>query len=139
MSDPFFWRRRFVLIIYNCLLPLALLWLLPSSLLKMRKRGGYGRNFWQRLGIFNAEVKARLASGPQPIWLHAVSVGEVGVARKLIKELLRLAPDARLVLSTTTSTGYAVAVKDLPDQVTVIYSPVDFIWVVSRVLKLLRT
>jgi 3-deoxy-D-manno-octulosonic-acid transferase len=138
MPDPFLWRRRFVLLIYNGLLPLALLWLLPSSLLKMRKRGGYGRNFWQRLGIFNAEAKARLASGPQPIWLHAVSVGEVGVARKLIKELVRLAPERPLVLSTTTSTGYAVAVKDLPAQVTVIYSPVDFLWVVSRVLKLVR-
>ncbi len=138
MSDPFFWRRRFVLLIYNCLLPLALLWLLPSSLLKMRKRGGYGRNFWQRLGVFSAEMKARLASGPPPIWLHAVSVGEVGVARKLIKEMLRLEPTARWVLSTTTSTGYAVAVKELPEQVTVIYSPVDFLWVVSRVLKLVR-
>lgn len=138
IPDPFLWRRRFVLLIYNSLLPLALLWLLPSSLLKMRKRGGYGQNFWQRLGCFSAEIKARLASGPRPIWLHAVSVGEVGVARKLIKEMLRLAPERRMVLSTTTSTGYAVAVKDLPEQVTVIYSPVDFLWVVRRVLKLVR-
>lgn len=138
MLDPYFWRRRCVLLIYNLLLPLGLLVLLPGSLLKMRRRGGYGQNFRQRLGFFSKEVRQRLAEGCAPFWLHAVSVGEVGVARKLIKEILRREPERRIVLSTTTSTGHAVAVKDAPDQVTVIYSPVDFLPIVGRVLKLVR-
>ena len=135
MADRYFWRRRFILLIYNLLLPLGLLFLLPGSILKMRKRGGYGRNFWQRLGIYNEEFKRKLKGTKAPYWLHAVSVGEVGVARKLIKEILRLEPERRIVLSTTTSTGHAVAVKDAPEQVTVIYSPIDFLWIVSRVLR----
>ncbi len=138
MTDPFRWRRRGVLLLYNLLLPVGLLWLLPSSILKMRKRGGYGHHFWQRLGIFTAATRARLADGPPPLWLHAVSVGEVGVARKLIKQLLRQSPAERIVLSTTTSTGYAIACKEAPPSVTVIYSPVDFLWVAARVLRLVR-
>ena len=38
-------------------------------------------------------------------WMHAVSVGEVGVAAKLIRELLRRADAPGIVLSTTTPTG----------------------------------
>jgi 3-deoxy-D-manno-octulosonic-acid transferase len=62
-------------------------------------------------------------------------VGEVNVARKLIAEILRREPDRPLVLSVTTSTGHAVAVKDAPGNLTVIYSPVDFGWVVRAVLR----
>lgn len=138
MPDPFLWRRRVVLIIYNLLLPFALLCLLPRAIVKMRKRGGYGSNFWQRLGFFGGDLAAKLRSGPKPYWLHAVSVGEVGVARKLIKEILRREPERRLVLSTTTSTGYAIALKDAPEALTVIYSPVDFLFIVARVLRLVR-
>lgn len=135
MLDPYLWRRRFVLVIYNCIFPFVLLILIPGSLWKMRRRGGYGRNFWQRFGIFDGELKTRLKASKRPYWLHAVSVGEVGVARKLIKEIVRLDPDRPLVLSTTTSTGHAVASKDAPSQLSVIYSPVDFPWIASRVLR----
>ncbi|MBP7949569.1 MAG: hypothetical protein KA004_07925 [Verrucomicrobiales bacterium] len=136
MHDPLKWRRRLVLLVYNLLLPFVLLVLLPGSILKMRRRGGYGRNFWQRLGFLGRQLP--VTGGPRPFWLHAVSVGEVNVARKLIREILRREPERRIVLSTTTSTGHAVAVRDAPPQVTVIYSPVDFLPVASRVLRRLQ-
>ncbi|HEX2748098.1 MAG TPA: glycosyltransferase N-terminal domain-containing protein, partial [Verrucomicrobiales bacterium] len=40
-----------------------------------------------------------------------------------------------IVLSVTTSTGHAVAVSDAPVNLTVIYSPVDFGWIVRAVLR----
>ncbi len=128
-------RLRLTLLLYNLLLPLGLLILLPASLVKMRRRGGYGAAFWQRFAFFKTTVKARLHSGRgRAWWIHAVSVGEVNVARKLISEILRREPDRPIVLSVTTSTGHAVALQDAPENLTVIYSPVDFGWVVRAVL-----
>ena len=132
-------RLRLTLLLYNLLLPIGLLILLPASIVKMRRRGGYGAAFWQRFGSFKAEVKARLHRGRgKSWWIHAVSVGEVNVARKLIAEILRGEPDRPLVLSVTTSTGHAVAVKDAPANLTVIYNPVDFGWIVRSVLRTIQ-
>lgn len=132
-------RPWFVLTLYNLLLPFGLLVLLPASIVKMRRRGGYGSRFWQRFGRFDPETAARLREGSgRSWWLHAVSVGEVNVARKLIAELLRRDPSLPVILSVTTSTGYAVATNRAPDNLTVIYSPVDLPPVVSRVLRLVR-
>ncbi|MES2707361.1 MAG: 3-deoxy-D-manno-octulosonic acid transferase [Verrucomicrobiota bacterium] len=130
---------RLVLLIYNLCLPFVLLVLLPASVLKMRKRGGYGSKFWQRFGIFRPLEKQRLAEAAgRCLWVHAVSVGEVNVARKLIDQLLRLRPDMPIVLSVTTSTGYAVASDKAPASLTVIYSPVDLPPVVRSVFRRIR-
>jgi 3-deoxy-D-manno-octulosonic-acid transferase len=104
----------------------------------MRRRGGYGRDFWQRFGVYRREVRERLARMDKPVWLHAVSVGEVIVARKLIAEWLRQRPAADVVLSTTTSTGHAVAQRDAPDSLVVIYNPLDLRGCVQRALDTIR-
>jgi 3-deoxy-D-manno-octulosonic-acid transferase len=127
-----------ILAIYNLLLPFGLLVALPGFWLKMRRRGGYRRDFWQRIGIYRPEVRARLARMDKPVWLHAVSVGEVLVARKLIDELLRRKPDLDVVLSTTTSTGHAVARRTAPDRLLVLYNPVDLKFCVRRALDAIR-
>lgn len=128
-----------VLLIYNLLLPFALLVLLPLSVIKMRRRGGYGSRFWQRFGFFDRATAGRLeAVSGRCRWMHAVSVGEVNVARKLIRELLRQEPDIPVVLSVTTSTGYAVACDQAPPELTVIYSPVDLALVVGPVFARIR-
>lgn len=129
-------RLRLTLLLYNLLLPFAMLVMLPANYIKMRRRGGYGGRFWERLGFFRADVKARLHAGRgQAWWIHAVSVGEVNVARKLIAEIQRREPERPLVLSVTTCTGRAVAEDNAVPGVTVIYSPLDFGWVVRAVLR----
>ena len=52
--------------LYNLALPPALLAALPGSLIKMKRRGGYGRDFPQRLGLYRPDVSARLASPHAP-------------------------------------------------------------------------
>ena len=79
-------------------------------------------------------MKRRLEGGCE-IWVHAVSVGEVFVARKLIEEFRREGGVKCLVLSTTTSTGYAQARKLEADDLVVIYNPLDLPWVVSQSLQ----
>ena len=60
----------------------------------------------RRLG----DLKGRLGRNPYPsldggIWVHAVSVGEVGVAASLLAALAQKAPGLRLGLSITTAAG----------------------------------
>jgi 3-deoxy-D-manno-octulosonic-acid transferase len=60
--------------------------------------------------------------------VHAVSVGEVGVAKKLITRLLKTHADLGIVLSTTTPTGHALAAElaaQHAGKVVAIFSPVD--------------
>ena len=73
------------------------------------------------------------------LWIHAVSVGEVKLARVLIGHLRNLRPDLRIVVSTTTGTGFTLAKARLEDPLTaVIYNPIDFLWSVVYAFKLIR-
>ena len=72
-------NRSLVYVIYNLLLPLALLVGFPRFVMKGLQSGGLARNFRQRLGLYQPEVKRRLAR-ERNLWIHAVSVGEVLVA-----------------------------------------------------------
>ncbi|HKR54598.1 MAG TPA: glycosyltransferase N-terminal domain-containing protein, partial [Chthoniobacterales bacterium] len=117
-------------LIYNLLWPVGLLLFLPGYLAKMFRRGGYRRNFGQRLGFYSAESRKRLR-GKHPTWIHAVSVGEIVIALRLADELRALRPDLNCVLTTTTTTGHALANKSVPEWMQVLYAPLDF-WPVMR-------
>ena len=117
-------------LVYNLVWPLVLLLFLPGYLLKMFRRGGYREKFGQRLGIYGADVRSRLA-GVTSTWFHAVSVGEVAIALKLANELRKLEPNLRCALTVTTTTGFAFAMKSAARWIEVIYSPLDF-WPVMR-------
>ena len=126
------------LLLYNLLLPPALLVMLPRQWGKMRKRGGYGRRFGERFGCYDAEVLARVGKG-MTWWVHAVSVGEMLVALKLIEEVRRSGVwTGTVVLTTTTSTGRALAEERADPQTVVVWAPLDLPWVAGRALRLLR-
>ena len=123
--------------IYNLLWPIGLLFFLPGYFLKMIRRGGYREKFGQRLGIYDCDVRARL-SKQRSTWLHAVSVGEVNVALKLANALRTLEPDLRCVLTTTTTTGFALARKNAPPWIEVMYTPLDYWLVMRRAFAVIR-
>ena len=136
--------RTLSLIIYNLLLPLGLLLMAPGALVKMRRRGGRWQDFRERLGLYPREKLAAIEAlprGRRRFWVHAVSVGEVNVALKIITRLLTLAPDRGIVLSTTTPTGYRLAeelARKHAGKIVVIYSPLDLPFVARRVLAELQ-
>ncbi|MCB1089478.1 MAG: 3-deoxy-D-manno-octulosonic acid transferase, partial [Verrucomicrobiae bacterium] len=100
-------NRFFVYLIYNLLLPVVLILGFPRFVTKGLQRGGLARNFRQRLGLYRPETRERLGS-PGNLWIHAVSVGEVLVALYLNDALRHARSDAGIVLSTTTTTGFAL-------------------------------
>jgi 3-deoxy-D-manno-octulosonic-acid transferase len=71
------------------------------------------------------------------IWVHAVSVGEVGVARNLLAELSRRAPGKKLALSASTAAGLDLAHRTAGD-VAVFPFPLDLQGPVSRALSQVR-
>jgi 3-deoxy-D-manno-octulosonic-acid transferase len=123
--------------IYNLFWPIGLLFFLPGYFRKMIRRGGYREKFGQRLGIYDREVRTRLSS-QKSTWLHAVSVGEVNIALKLACALRALEPDLRCVLTTTTTTGFALANQNAPSWMEVMYTPLDYWPVMRRAFSVIR-
>ena len=123
--------------LYNVLFVIGFTLIMPRFLWRMARRGGYARHFAQRFGRYAPELRARLAEGGR-VWIHAVSVGEVGVALRLMQELRTARPELRFVLSTTTSTGHAVASKQLDAETLLIYFPLDIPLISRRVMRLIR-
>src|SRR3954468_13635139 len=114
-----------ILFIYNLFWPVGLLFFLPGYLAKMIRRGGYREKFGQRLGIYDREVRNRLSS-QRSTWLHAGSVGEVNIALKLANALSVLESGLHCVLTTTTTTGFALARRTAPPWIEVMYTPLDY-------------
>ena len=75
---------------------------------RMRRRGGYGAHFSQRFGA--TPPLPPKPPGVKRVWLQAVSVGEMLAIAPLL-EAWRRDPSVQVYLTTTTSTGYAVAAE----------------------------
>jgi 3-deoxy-D-manno-octulosonic-acid transferase len=110
----------------------------PFFLLQLWRRGKLLPQFGQRFGFYSKEVQERLSQGSD-IWIHAVSVGEVKIARVLIRCLREARPDLRIVVTTTTGTGFTLATERLADERTaVLYNPIDFLWSVVYAFNRIR-
>jgi 3-deoxy-D-manno-octulosonic-acid transferase len=122
------------LILYTSALFVALVLGLPYWLLAMATNGKYREGLSERLGW----VPDRLREGDarKTIWVHAVSVGEVLAASRLVNELSACAPQYRVLLSTTTRTGQRLA-RERTGATRAFYFPLDFPWIVRRYLRLL--
>jgi 3-deoxy-D-manno-octulosonic-acid transferase len=71
-------------------------------------------------------------SPARPVWVHAVSMGEILSCVPLIS---RLRQEGFLVcLSTGTRTGYTTAARHLPG-IAVFYLPLDYTWCIRRILR----
>jgi len=113
------------------------LFFLPLYLIYSIIAGRFGQRTRQRLGLYPPALTAGIGGSPR-IWLHAVSVGEVGTAVAIIEALTMAMPRCAVVLSTTTKSGQDFAREKLPADVTRIYAPVDFIPSVRSALSAIR-
>jgi 3-deoxy-D-manno-octulosonic-acid transferase len=125
------------MIFYSAALALGLLLAWPWWLLRMATTERYREGLRQRLGGVPHPLRA-IIHGRRVIWVHAVSVGEVLAASRLIAELeSALGPGFTIVLSTTTRTGQALA-RERFGAARVFYMPLDFAWTVRRYLDALK-
>ncbi|MCP4902204.1 MAG: 3-deoxy-D-manno-octulosonic acid transferase [bacterium] len=69
---------------------------------------------------------------PGGIWIQAVSVGEVEIARRLTVDLLQREPNRAITVTATTATGLALARRTLDNTVTVLPCPLDLARPVRR-------
>lgn len=139
------------MLVYSFLLTVTLLLGAPYWLFRMATSGRYRAGLLGRLGIVPEELRTRVAAmrverrgggGKRPlIWVHAVSVGEVLAAARLIEEFRsgqfqRERPGTVFAVSTTTEAGQRLALERLP-QCAVFYFPLDFGFSVRRYLEAL--
>ena len=127
-----------MMFIYNLLFPLAFLFFIPGIVIKLIRRPGQKKTFLERFAIFSEEKKRQLQSAQGAVWIHSVSVGETMIALSLLKKWQEQHPERKFVLSTTTTTGQAIAMEKAPAGVVVFFCPIDFIYFVRRVFSLLK-
>ncbi|MFN6401562.1 MAG: 3-deoxy-D-manno-octulosonic acid transferase [Planctomycetota bacterium] len=122
-------------LIYAALLLLLLPWILWRSFSKGRYRNGWNQKLFGQLPDLAKNRTERNAgqTGPKTIWFHAVSVGELQVIRPLVERATKQWPKAKLLITTSTDSGFELAQK-LYIQHAVSFAPMDFSWAVSRAL-----
>ncbi|HET9099528.1 MAG TPA: 3-deoxy-D-manno-octulosonic acid transferase [Acidobacteriaceae bacterium] len=137
-----------MMLLYSLALVVAIVIASPYWLFRMAWSGRYRHGLGQRLGLISPGLR-KFVGDHSTIWIHAVSVGEVIAASRLIERIQTLDPDLRMVISTTTKTGQQLAQQRfdaVPQQINdsepvptrVFYYPLDFAWIVRRYFKALK-
>ncbi len=100
--------------------------LLPLLSVHRKTRSG----LLQRLGFYQpGDLPA--GGGPR-LWLHGASAGDLLALSPMIDRLRARFPNAKVILSTTTNTGYMMASERLAKQIdAVVYAPYD-LWGATR-------
>lgn len=108
--------------LYRLLFIPTLLLIAPRYLRRMHRRGGYAENFSHRFGAHPLLPPNRAA---KRVWLQAVSVGEMLAIAPLLHALR--ADGVEVYLTTTTSTGYKLAIDHYSElTVGIGYFPIDW-------------
>ena len=107
----------------------------PLVLLNLARRGLRNRAYWRRWG-------ERFGRGalPEdcPVWVHAVSVGEVQAAVPLVRRVLDRYPGLRVLVTTTTPTGSERVRAAFGTEVEHVYAAYDLPGAVGRFLDRVR-
>ena len=122
-------------VIYSVLMVAFYAVMSPYLIYQAVRHRKYVRSLPQRLGYLPVSFNF---DGAESIWIHAVSVGEVLIARALLPELRERYPKLRLFLSTTTMTGQQIARNNLRFVDEVFYFPFDFTFIVNHVLDIVK-
>lgn len=118
--------------LYTFVVRLAAPLALAANWWRSRRDRAYGERLGERLGFTQTRFERA------PLWLHAVSVGEVQASAVLVHALKNRYPDRPILVTTGTPTG-AQRVKSLfGDSVRHVYLPYDTPGAVRRFLERLR-
>lgn len=121
------------MIVYDALLLIYGLCTLPALAAKGKLREGAR----ERQGFLPEGAESRLA-GRKVIWIHAVSVGEVRLAVRLIQRLAGREPRTAAVLTTTTASAQKIAQEAVGRETVVTFCPFDLSWMMGRFIRTVR-
>ena len=117
--------------LYNCLI---FAFGIPSLLIQRCVKGKYKGVLLEKIGLRLPSISVQ----EQPVfWIHSVSLGETKAAKPFILRLRKTYPDAYIVLSTMTETGFKEA-HTMQDLNHIFYLPLDFSWTMKRLMRKLR-
>ena len=116
-------------ILYNLIFLILAIIYLPIYLFK----GKFHRQFFRRLGILPKGLELN-----RPIWIHAVSVGEVMLIKGLLQNLRQEFPGKRFVISTVTPTGNKIAQRIGSTSDFITYLPLDFSFTINYILDKIK-
>lgn len=126
---------------YTVITALGAVLLLPWFAVLRWRRGKYFHGLAERLGFLPASLRAAATGGEPAIWIHAVSVGEVLAAIPLARRLRERFPGHRLIVSTTTPAGHALARERFAPPFladAIFYFPLDWPFPVRRAFRAIQ-
>ena len=115
--------------LYNILLTFLLILASPYVVFRSLFQEKFRKGLPQRLGLFQPPPFRR------PIWVHAASVGEVFCSVPLLKKIKKEFPDAKIVLTTITSTGNEAARTRVSEADRVFFLPMDHPFILRRAIE----
>ena len=123
--------------VYRWLTALGSLVLVPLVWVHHRLRGKDFHRFFQRMGMVPQDVVGALGGRPR-IWIHAVSVGEVGVGAAVANSLRKRHPHASIVISTLREQGLARARELMGSETPCFFAPLDFVGPTRKALQAIQ-
>jgi 3-deoxy-D-manno-octulosonic-acid transferase len=127
------------LILYNIVTGILFLIGFPFLILYNLAQGKYSSHLVERLGQYPLHLRPdKSCPGKGPIWIHAVSVGEIKAAVALTRKIKEQLPEVPVLVSTTTPAGRETAERLLGKEIPLIYFPLDFFPCVKRAMGHIR-
>lgn len=120
--------------LYRILLWLGFPFIFLYLLKRSRKQPEYRQHWGERLGFYPSREVGR----DRPVWLHAVSVGEMRATAPLVKALKAQNPALPLLLTCMTPTGRATARELFGQDAEIVFLPYDYPGAVQRFLAHFR-
>ena len=121
-------------ILYDLVFFIFSIFYLPVFFLK----GKFNRESLSRFGVLPKEAWQRLGEDSQVLWVHAVSVGEIGLAVGFLNRIRDEYAGVQFLITTTTTAGHEVARKIKSEEDLLLYFPADFRFAVRSFVDRVR-
>ncbi len=122
-------------LLYNLVLFISGLVLIPYYWLYGFRHGRSHRSIRERLGFYTADQLTHFEQAI--IWIHAASVGEARAVFPLLERIRQKHPEYQILMTNMTENGHAIA-QNHPDIDICIFPPFDLSWTVGRALRQIR-
>ena len=122
-------------ILYNFLgLLVFFVLILPFYIYRLITENGFSGRFRQSMGLIRREEIANVMN-TDCIWIHGASVGEIVATSPIVKEIKKIMPERKVLVSAFTVAGYNMAKQIIPEADGYIFFPLDLPWVAQSVVR----